>query len=161
MNKPTASTTQEPITLSLHPDQYKCLIDMTYIAYWVIASHTALDEPEHEPYRELEKLVYENAQKAGYGEYFRKHEGDDAIYPTREYEDSGPAKELIEQYDDQSFWDALIDRLAWRDAEREVGGAEALVRLAPEKRLMIYGRHADKFRMRFEEQGLDAIQVRR
>src|SRR3972149_7905870 len=43
--------------------------------------------------------------------------------PTRKYEDTCSAMEFIEEFENESFWDELIDRLAERDTIREVGEA--------------------------------------
>ena len=43
--------------------------------------------------------------------------------PTRRYEDTCSAMEFIEEFENESFWDELIDRLAERDTIREVGEA--------------------------------------
>ncbi len=47
---------------------------------------------------------------------------------TRDFNEVLDAQGFIEDYDDNNFWEELINRLAVRDVVKKVGGVECLVR---------------------------------
>ena len=78
--------------------------------------------------------------------------------PTRKYEDTCSAMEFIDEYDNESSWDELIDRLGERDTIREVG-MEGFKALKPIDRITKVDDHKDKYIDEFEKYGLDRIVI--
>ena len=106
--------------LELSKDEYRSLIDMIYIAEWVMNAHKIEKDPSTEKYAELEQRISSFADKMGYQDLIVYDEDLKRYFPTRKLED-GPARQYIEEYDNDSFWDELIERLIERDVLREIG----------------------------------------
>ncbi|MBP1769747.1 MAG: hypothetical protein H6P96_365 [Candidatus Aminicenantes bacterium] len=68
--------------------------------------------------------------------------------------------ETVEFYNDNSFWDQLIYRMADRDYVRKFG-EEALSELYTEKGMERERPLIEKYEKEFNDNGLDRIEVRR
>ena len=85
-------------------EEYKCLLDMLYIAEWILNAHKVEDDPETKAYGELEQKVYSYAKEMGFEnliEYAADHK---KYYPTREYEEMGTPMEFIDEFENETFW---------------------------------------------------------
>lgn len=67
----------------------------------------------------LQKL-YSFAGDMGCKELVHADRESNEYSPTRYYEETTKAFELIEEYNDDTFWDALISRLAERDVYEQI-----------------------------------------
>ena len=67
----------------------------------------------------LQKL-YSCARDMGSEELVHADRETNEYSPTRHYEETTRAFELIEEYNDDTFWDALISRLAERDVYEQI-----------------------------------------
>ena len=52
--------------ISLTQQEYQLLLDMLYIATWIIKAHKGGDDPQGQPYEELEQKLFSFAKEAGY-----------------------------------------------------------------------------------------------
>jgi len=97
--------------------EYKTLIEMLEIASWVIDGHRA-DEPEElKRYNDLKQKIFSYAKKMvaddliSYDRKFQKY------YATRKFEEETPVDDLMEEFENEIFWEELIERLAKRDMD--------------------------------------------
>jgi len=69
-------------------------------------------------------------------------------FPTREFEETSPGREFIREFEDDTFWDELVQRLVERDLIRQAG-EEKLLSMTPEERFEaeehLEKRYADEF----------------
>lgn len=79
-------------------------------------------------------------------------------YPTRELEE-GEARTFLDTYDDDTFRDELVWRLAERDAIQEAGGLERYAELASPDRIGLTSRYETSYIVEFEEHGLDRLHI--
>ena len=101
--------------------EYRLLVDMLYIADWVMHSHELVDErshKEHEDLYEKIKSYYREMEKAE--DVIKYSKETDSYYETREYEEKA-LEEFITPYDEDIFWEELVDRLSKRDVFRKIG----------------------------------------
>ena len=73
-------------------------------------------------------------------------------FPTREYEEDSDVRKFIEEFENDSFWDELITRLAERDFGKEVG--EGIKEMSVEKRFQRLSELEEKYAEEFEREGL-------
>lgn len=106
--------------IELTENEYRLLLDFVYMANWVINSHHAGPRSEVEGYDMLVQKLYSFADEAGCGELVHANRESNEYTPTRYYDETTRAIELLEEYDDDTFWDALISRLAERDVYEQV-----------------------------------------
>lgn len=147
MPKPT-------ISLEFTLDQYERLMKLFYCGSWLINSHR--DNPlKH--YEEIEQIILRKAKEAGLTMYLDPDEVDGEIFTNRAFEEETDIQRFIEEYDDETFWQELIDRLARRDVIAEYG--------LPRIEMMGWRERAEKehpfiqkYEKEFSEYGIDRLQ---
>ena len=106
--------------IDLTENEYRLLLDFVFIANWVISSHQPGERNDLEDYDMLFQKLYSFAGDMGCGELVRADRETNEYSPTRHYEETTRVFDLLEEYDDDTFWDALISRLAERDVLEQV-----------------------------------------
>ncbi|MCI0396501.1 MAG: hypothetical protein L0322_16405 [Chloroflexi bacterium] len=144
--------------IELSRKEYRLLIDMLYIAEWVLNSFKVEDDPTTRPYDRLEQKLYAYAKEAGLENLIEYYPEDGLYFPTRGLEESG-VHDIIDEYDDETFWSELTNRLAWRDLARQVGGEEKVRQLSLEERLGKLFELEEHYQEILAEKGLDSITV--
>ncbi len=66
----------------------------------------------------------------------------------------------IEEYDDDTFWEELIDKLASRDAEQKCG-LENFAKLEQMARLNALWAEEEKYNKEFEKHGIDRLKIQK
>lgn len=97
--------------------QYETLLKLAYLGGWVANSHKAGDDVDTE-FEQMEDYINSFAEDFGMGELFRQGE-DGIIYPTIEFEEM--LDPYIDEYNEENFWETLVNRLARRDFIAQYG----------------------------------------
>jgi hypothetical protein len=142
--------------LELTKDQLGSLAKLVYLGNWLANSWR--NEEIIEEYDEIESLVLGAAEKHGFSEYVETDEEEKAKVPSHELEEK--MAETIDFYNDNTFWDHLIYRLADRDYLRKYG-EEALSELDTEKGIEREKPLLEKYEKEFNEHGVERLEVRR
>ena len=108
------------VQIELTKNEYRLLLDYVFMADWVINSHHVSGRDDVEDHDMLLQKLYSFAKDIGCGELVHANRETNEYSPTRLYEESTRAFGLIEEYDDDTFWDTLISRLAERDIYENV-----------------------------------------
>lgn len=137
--------------------EYRLLVDMLHIADWVMHSHQLIDERGHKDHEDLYNKIKS---------YYREMEAEDIIeysketdnyYETRKYEEK-TLEEFIAPYDEDIFWEELVDRLAKRDVFRKIG-IEKYNAMELEERIRTMSKVVEQYEDEFEEHGLDRVKI--
>ncbi len=107
--------------IDLTENEYRLLLDFVFMADWMISSHHVGGRSDVQEYDMLLQKLYSLAKQMGCKELVHADRETNEYFPTRHYEETTRAFELIEEYDDDVFWDALITRLAERDVYEKIG----------------------------------------
>lgn len=135
-------------------EEYRLLFDMVYIADWVMNAHETGEQEETKPYGKLEQKLLSLAKDYGFMEYVVWDEQLQKYFPTRGYEEKGPAMGFIHKFEEDSFWEELIVRLADRDLIRKYG-EKKLKKMSFEDRSKKIDEFEEKYADEFERNGLD------
>lgn len=144
--------------IELTPDEYRLLLDTIYIADWVMHAHDDGEREETAEHRDLFQKIYAQADEAGCGELIVYDDELEGYFETELFEEESAAPELIEEYDEESFWSELANRLAWRDATREVGEVK-LDAMSGEQRVELLTDLEEEWTAELEEFGLERFEV--
>ena len=101
----------DKITLEFTKEQFRNLLDLVFAGNYLI---TSTNEKDEEKYNQLESMIFSHAKdinKPEFAEFDKEYGG---WLPTKEYQHQG-IDERISEYDNVSFWDELIHRLALQD----------------------------------------------
>lgn len=137
--------------------EYRLLIEMLYLADWMMHSHAVGEEQLHHEHDALRKKLlshYKEMEAADIIEYSEKL---DDYYENSDYDEYIHAK-FIAPYDNENFWNELIDRLAERDVINAIG-IEKLKSMEGMERVMKIEEIRKKYSNEFEECGLKHVTV--
>lgn len=101
----------DKINIQFTKKQFRALLDIVYAGNYLLSY---ANEKNEEQYNEIESKIFAYTRETGmdsFAEYVDEYGG---WLPTKEFEEQG-VNERIEHYDNTSFWDELIHRLALRD----------------------------------------------
>ena len=147
--------------ITFSKDEYRLLLDMVYIAEWVLNAHKTEEDERTLPYAALEQKLFSRAAEAGLGHLIEYAPEFDRYLPTRAYEEGDLPHRFLDEYDDESFWDELANRLAERDVINLLGSAARLARLAPEKRVQLVSERENAYIEAFIIDGLKNLHLAR
>ena len=139
--------------------EFVTLLEMIDIANWVISANKVEQGPTEEPYEALEGQLFALSPEFGCEDKVKYSKELDGYYPTHFFEMESPHRNFIDEYNEETFWDELIDRLAMRDVIRELGEKE-FSNLEPIERFKALGKHEEKWAKEFEEHGLENVSVK-
>lgn len=142
--------------IDLTKNEYRTLLEMAYLADWMLHAHeTTVAEDE---YRQLETKLLSQAKDfecEDLVDYVSHLKG---FYPSRSLEDSPNVRHAIDNYNDMTFWEELISKLANRDVMRQYS-SDDLANMRPEERCRLFWDAESEYEDVFREVGLDAITV--
>lgn len=107
--------------------QYFALLKAVYLGNWVANANRdgSADDPHKEEYEAIEDYIFSLAKHFGFDEYVDDEDVDKGkFYPTRKFEEGTDVNELHDEYDEETFWDELCDRLGERDFARRYSKEE-------------------------------------
>jgi len=79
--------------------EYKLLLDVIYIADWVINSREIEDNPETKPYKDLEQKILSFAKDYGFENLVNYDNNFEEFLPTKEFEEDPTVNDFIDKYD--------------------------------------------------------------
>jgi len=144
--------------LEISKDEYKTLIEMIYIADWVIHAHKIEEKPATKKYKGLIQKIYSYAEKFGFKNLIEYDEKFKEYFPSSEFEE-GEYMEYIDEYNNDTFWDELIERLVVRDVIRQEG-EKKYYNMNFEERITKEDPFREKYYAEFIENGLENVEVK-
>lgn len=137
--------------------QFEVLLKLAYMGNWVANAHrTGRDDDKRiEKYEEMQRYLLSFAKEFGLEKYVDID--DEKMYPSRELEE-GETDELIDEYDNETFWEELVDRFAKRDFLREYG-EEAISKMDTMERIKKDHPFLEKYQDEIYEYGIDRLEI--
>ena len=138
--------------------EYQSLLDILYIADWITSAYDETENGKPVSHDQLEQKLLSYAKNFGFEHYVEQDKSDGQYYPTRLFEDETIATEIIDQYDEDTFWDELVRRLAQRDIKLKYD-QEQLAKMDIKQVLEEMSIIEDAYNKEFEERGLLKVRV--
>ena len=138
------------VNLELSPDQYKELLKLAYVGDWVI------DEPENIVLNDLVQTIFSKAGEAGLKKMVEFDKDLEIFTPSLDFDEEVIG--IVDDYEEECFWDHLIYRLADRDVEKKLGKKGE--KMSMEEKLELIDPASEKYIKEFEENGLDNVKVK-
>ncbi len=138
------------VNLELSENQYKELLKLVYVGDWVI------DEPENIVLNDLVQTIFSKANEAGMKKMVEMDDEFGLFLPSQELDEE--VITIINDYEDECFWDTLIFGLSERDAEKKLG--KELEKMSMDEKLEILEPYSKKYIDEFEKNGLDNVKVK-
>ena len=145
--------------LDLTDDQARTLVECLYIANWIVAGWNDFDDLQmRSDVSELEQLIFGVAADSN-PDYLEGEPGAKGeLFPTMELEERSRARDALDLYEDNVFWEELIERLAEREAMRDTGEA-AWRTMSGSARIDRVDPHAKRIREALRRHGINALMV--
>jgi len=140
-------------------EDYKTLLDILYIADWVINAYEIQENPDNARYRQFEQKMLALAGNFNLEEWVRRDQ-DGEFQPTQKFEEASQSPEFIDAYDNDTFWEELINRLAMRDFDR-IYGETSDPALTLQEKLGKLGELRETYAAEFENNGLAHLSLTR
>jgi hypothetical protein len=147
------------MNIEINKDEYPDLLELLYIAHWVLTAHKTEEDPRSEKCIKVIQKLYSLAGKMGHDRLIGYDPASREYFATTEFEGGSQARAFIDEFVDHSFWDELIIRLAERDAARQAGGYENLRALGDEERYAIEEPLEETYSEEFTRHGLDNVAI--
>ena len=144
--------------INITKKEYTVLLEILQMAVWVLQAHRS-DEPEdRKKYMDFEQKILGFAKDYGCDHLVQFDRKLGKFFPTREFEDTSPGMDFIEESENESFWEELVDRLTTRDlfremSEEEYGKLEILERFRRREPFEA------KYWKEFETHGLERLEI--
>lgn len=139
--------------LSLSDEQYQDLLTLLHLGEWMVNSHR---ETIIEQYDELIQHVSTYAAEFNAQELVEYDEEIEGFAPTLDFEEE--YMEMVEEYDEVTFWDELITRLVERDLGEQFG-EEELQHIDLDERLAAEFPLSSKYEAEFDQYGIDRLKL--
>jgi flagellar motor component MotA len=143
--------------VDLSEKEYRVLLDILYIAEWVLTACKVERDPRVEKYEEIVQRFYSLAEEMGCEKLMEFDDHLGKFFPTRKYEDSSKSMMFVEEFEEDTFWDELVHRLSYRDVINHVGGIAKLKELPLQKQFELEAPFEQKYYEEFEKNGLNNL----
>ena len=144
--------------INITKKEYEKLIELIDIGMWVITSHDLRDKPENAPYNELEEKIFSLAKEFECEDKIIYDKNLDRHFQTQDFEMESAHRKFIDDYNENNFWEEVIERLAQRDSVNEVG-EENYFSMEFLERMSIFGKHEEYWANEFGSFGLERLMV--
>ncbi|MCL6548177.1 MAG: hypothetical protein K6T30_04615 [Alicyclobacillus sp.] len=140
------------LSIELTPEQYRRLLILVFLGEWII-NGSALDEERRKDLRDVADYIYSLADRFAaedWVEYCSECGGHHAN--ERMENELFP---IVDEYDEETFWDVLSYHLAYRDVMTTAGPDQELTK---ELEMRLW-RRKEQYDQEFEKHGLDHVRL--
>ena len=146
--------------INITKKEYRLLLDILYLGEWMLTAHDQEEAPEKKQYQDVIQKFYSYAEEMGYENLIKADKALNKYFETMEYEENSQVNEIIENYDNATFWDELVSGLALRDAQ-EIEGNDAFNKMSPEERIQLLYPLEEKYHEEFMANDLANLQIKK
>ena len=139
------------IELQLSETHFFQLLDLIYLGNWMVTACSGVEDEHAQEYTDVEKQMFSHAEP--FLEKGPFHTLNSEVIFTEEHEDS--LQDIIGEYDNEVFWEALAYRMAKRDVIEQIG---PIKEIKNEVFMQIFHREMDYIR-EFETNGIKRITI--
>ncbi|MEX0896353.1 MAG: hypothetical protein WDZ94_05495 [Patescibacteria group bacterium] len=148
---------QKKQKIQLSQAQFFTLMKAVYLGNWMANAQRV--EDRFTDYEEIEDVIFSLAAEFDLGTYVsHEPEDGDTYYPTSEFEDETDVDKIIEEYDEETFWTELAERLGERDF-LEKYSAEEIKAMSREERFEKRYELVDQVSEELNKYGLERVRI--
>ena len=155
---PAVSIGLNKMKINFTKNEYRLLLELIYLGQWMVEAHEIDESPETEKYEMLIQKIYSHASEMGCTDLIEPAESLSEYYPTLSFEE-GKVFDYIDEYNNETFWDELIRRLAERDVQVELTVKNIAINSVDEM-WKISTPFEEKYAREFQEHGVTRLVVR-
>lgn len=142
--------------ISFSKAELEKLVEIAVMADWVMTAHDTEDDARKDDYLKLVQKIFAFGYKNGMKKEIEHLEDIKEFFPQEDWEEKSLARAFITEFEEKTFWDELVERLAERELNRKLGDKKAD---NFEEHMEIFEGFATKFGEEFAEHGIENIEV--
>lgn len=142
--------------INLTKKEYETLLDVLYIADWVTRAHEEEASPALSHFKEFEQRIMSLAGEYGLDDCVDRNKETGLYYLTKQHLNGSDVTAKIENFENATFWEELLERLARRDFIRQYGEA-AILKMPVSERFEKEIKFFEKYDKEFGINGLDNL----
>ncbi|MCL4352908.1 hypothetical protein M1615_00335 [Patescibacteria group bacterium] len=144
-------------TITLTRAQFKALLKAVYLGNWMANAYST--DKFKKDYERAEDLIFSHCPKFGFRKYMDHEQSDgNRYYPTSYFEEETDVHKVHEEYDENTFWDELAERLGERDFFEQYS-KEEIKKMSREEYFKRMTECVDYYHEEFEKLGLDRLRL--
>ena len=144
--------------LNFSKKEYTALLEMMYIADWVLHAHAEGEREETGEYRQMLQKLLGAAKDFGLEEAVGRDDRTGEHYLARTWGEEGRPMREIENFENYTFWAELVHRLGRRDFIR-LYGEERIKQMNLEERYQAESEMQVRYDEEFAQYGLERLEV--
>lgn len=140
-------------------EQFENLMKLVYLGNWMVNANRTDDTIKK--YEELENYIFSFAKDFELEKYVDDEDAEKGkFFPTRVFEEETDVDEIRDEYDDETFWTELPDRLGERDFFKKYPEKEA-EKMTRDERFLKMQECIIKWEEELEENGIDRMEIKK
>jgi hypothetical protein len=143
--------------ISFTKEQYENLVKLIYLGEWMINGIRTDDRIKK--FEDLEQYIYSFYKDFGLEKYVEYDEKSKKFFPTNELEMESDVEGYRLDYEDEVFWDELIDRLARRDFIRQYG-EKVIKKMEWKERMEKEDPFIERYDDEFQKHGIERLEIK-
>lgn len=145
--------------IEFNKEQFESLMNLVYLGNWIANANRTDDRIEK--YENIESYIFSFAKDFGLEKYIDDEDAKDGkFFPTRFFEEETDVDELRDEYDDETFWFELSDRLGERDFFEKYS-KEDREKMTRDERFLKMQECIIKWEDELEDNGIDRLEITR
>lgn len=136
--------------------QYQNLIKLVHLGTWMANAHRT--DNIIEEFEELEQYILSYGRDFGMEDQIEYDEGLKRFFLTAEFLEDSHLEDLIDEYNDETFWEELIFRLSERDMINKYG-FESIKNMEPDEAFDKKLPFLNAYEEEFSENGLENLRL--
>ncbi len=144
--------------INITKKEYQLFLDMVYLSDWVLYAHSEERAEGKKPYKELEQKILSFANEFGMEEVVEKNEKSDEHILNKKFTVNSQIVKYIDEFENATFWEELVERLARRDFIKKYG-EEAILQMTVSERFEKEMTFHQQYHKEFDKNGLDNLQI--
>jgi antirestriction protein len=142
------------MNISLTPEQYKVLLLTTYLGNWMVNAHQVETDKKFDA---LASHIYSYAKSFGVAELVELDADSGKYYASKDLEEL--SSESLDDYDNETFWAELIERLSERDLVAK-HGEPAIEKMTIGERFASLDEFEARYDEEFENHGVERLTIK-
>ncbi len=142
------------MNLDFNKEEFESLIKMVYLGNWMINANK--EEGSVEKYNLVQDKVFSKAQELNLSGVIEEHENKFSL--SEEFKEKAGVNKIHDEYDEDTFWGELVDRLAMKEFSKKYSEDE-ISKMSIEERISKSAEFFEKYEKEIEDNGLDNINL--
>lgn len=144
--------------ISFTKEQFESLLKLVYLGEWMINANRVDDRIKK--YEDLQDYIFSYAKQFGLDEFVDDEEAKKGkFFPTRKFEEETDVQKFIKEYDEETFWDEIVDRLGERDFYRHYAKDE-IQKMSQDERFEKAYEFIDKWGEKINRNGIEGLEIK-